>query len=1090
MVVTEESKSAAGMDKENQPSQKKGSSKSKVRAPPNRKSPALLAAMRQAKQAHKKTSPKDTLVLNPFQVAEDAKNVVQGPTAMITEPRMAEHFCFWDKGYPECPERLTQTVERCKELALVDRCLSLEPYSATHEDVLAIHTEKLINLLKSTDKSKNWDELEEISSKYDAVYIHPVTYEMAFLAAGSATKLVETICKGEAQNGMALIRPPGHHAMEDAFCGYCFFNNVAVAARKALDNGWAKRILIVDWDVHHGQATQQQFFNDHRVLYFSVHRFENGEFWPNLKESDFNFVGAGSGAGCNANVPLNKTGMGDADYLAIFQYLLLPLAHQFVPDLVLVSAGYDSALGDEKGEMNLTPALYAHLTNLLSVLANGKLAILMEGGYCLRSLAESAAHTLRALLGDPCQPLGNLPAPSESICESIVNTLYCLRPFWDAFKHHPTVKDERANEMKIHFPEVIWKGPNEPPATVFATRDCYPIQSEEFKSSVNARLDSLISGYNLNAAPHKLGLIYCETMMQHANEGQSTHVESPKRISAIFERHKEYELLDRCHILKPAKITRDKLIKVHSESHVESMRRTSEKSFPELADFAQSFNSIYFNKDTYKCAELAAGCVVKAVDSVMQGECRAAAAIVRPPGHHAGTSLPCGFCIFNNVAVAAQHALDNYNLERILLVDWDVHHGNGTQEMFKKDPRVLYVSMHRYDNGTFFPANISTQEAEAANADYVGSGLGEGYCVNVPWNKKGMGDAEYLAAFLQVVLPISYQFNPQLVLISAGFDAAIDDPLGGCKVSPEMYGLMTRWLQGLAGGKVVMALEGGYNVTSISYGFTMCSKALLGDPIAPMTATRATPSSSAISSIRKTQLAHSRFWSCLGFFNYCLPYRDGEVVMGSYDAKTDVDELDQALSSLSLSSSISPGVSSTQSPVDSDKPGISEASTSQGISSSAASSPDGETIRHDSTDKAPVQTLEDYLRELQSQGDEFSLVVPISDCPHLDRVEPLPENGLDINQNCGACEKENHAENWVCLTCYEVMCGRYICGHMKMHSEQHSHPLVLSYSDLSVWCYGCESYVDAPALHEAKNIAHIAKFGTEKPWTYGEIKMV
>jgi histone deacetylase 6 len=133
------------------------------------------------------------------------------------------------------------------------------------------------------------------------------------------------------------------------------------------------------------------------------------------------------------------------------------------------------------------------------------------------------------------------------------------------------------------------------------------------------------------------------------------------------------------------------------------------------------------------------------------------------------------------------------------LVDWDVHHGNGTQEVFVDDPRVLYVSLHRYDNGTFFPANISSAEAEAASAEFVGKGLGAGYCVNIPWNKvkialqlvlqyclnfilhlqKGMGDAEYLAAFLQVVLPVAYQFNPQLVLISAGFDAAVDDPLGG-----------------------------------------------------------------------------------------------------------------------------------------------------------------------------------------------------------------------------------------------------------------------------------------------------------------------
>ncbi|XP_065353218.1 histone deacetylase 6 isoform X1 [Cloeon dipterum] len=1084
MVVTDENKKVGKKNPE------KDLLKGSKRAAPNRKSPALLAAMRQAKQAHKKASSRDVLVANPYQVAEESKDRVQGATAMISEPRMAEHLCHWDRSYPECPERLTKTVERCKELGLLDRCSSLQPYSASTEDVLAIHTEKLVNLLKGTDKSENWDQLEEISSRYDAIYIHPTTYEMAFLAAGSATKLVEAVCKGEAQNGMALIRPPGHHAMEDAFCGYCFFNNVAVAAKKALDNGWARKVLVVDWDVHHGQATQQQFYSDPRLLYFSVHRYEHGSFWPNLKESDFNFVGAGPGAGCNANVPLNRTGMGDADYLAIFHHLLLPLAHQFQPDLVLVSAGYDAAIGCPEGEMNLTPALYAHLTNMLSVLANGKLAILMEGGYCLRSLAESAAHTLRALLGDPCQPLGSLPAPSDSICESIVNTLYSLRPFWDVFKYHPNLKDERADQLKIHFPEVVWKGPDEPPATVFATRDCYPLQSDEFKARVNAKLDSIMNGYDLSFPTHRLGLVYCESMMDHVNEGEITHVESPKRISTIYERHKEFALLERCLLLQPKKASLDQLKKVHSESHVQRMQNTSLKSSGVLADMAQAFNSIYLNKETFKCAELAAGCVVQAVDSVMTGKCRAAAAIVRPPGHHASASTPCGFCIFNNVAVAAQHALDTYNLERILLLDWDVHHGNGTQEMFKKDPRVLYVSMHRYDNGTFFPANISTQEAEAASADYVGVGQGVGYCVNIPWNKKGMGDPEYLAAFLQVVLPISYQFNPQLVLVSAGFDAAVDDPLGGCKVSPEMYGLMTRWLQGLAGGRLVVALEGGYNVTSISYGFTMCSKALLGDPIASVESTRMAPNQSAVASIRKTQQAHKPHWSCLKFYDYCLPNRDGEVPMGSYDSKTETDELDQAMSSLSLSSSLSPGVSSTQSPVDSDKPSFSEASTSQGISSSAASSPEGETITLDSGEKqqAAGQTLEDYLRELQAQGDEFSLVVPISDCPHLDRVEPLPEKGIDLSEKCAGCQSE--AENWTCLTCYSVMCGRYVEGHMKLHSEQHSHPLVLSFSDLSVWCYGCESYVDAPAVHEAKNAAHLAKFGTEKPWTYGEtIKM-
>lgn len=125
-----------------------------------------------------------------------------------------------------------------------------------------------------------------------------------------------------------VYRPPGHHAMQDEYCGYCFFNNVALAAQHALNKCGIEKILIVDWDVHHGQGTQQMFYEDNRVVYFSIHRYEHGAFWPELRESDYHFVGDNSGKGRNFNIPLNATGMKDADYLAIFQQILLPMAYE------------------------------------------------------------------------------------------------------------------------------------------------------------------------------------------------------------------------------------------------------------------------------------------------------------------------------------------------------------------------------------------------------------------------------------------------------------------------------------------------------------------------------------------------------------------------------------------------------------------------------------------------------------------------------------------------------------------------------------------------------------------------------------------
>lgn len=235
------------------------------------------------------------------------------------------HYCLWDENYPENPDRFKSVINRCRELKLIERCAELIPRPATKEEILLNHTEEHFNLLKATEGSTDNSKLEDISSHYDAIYIHPESFNLSLLACGSTIELVDGILHSNIQNGMAIIRPPGHHAMKAEFNGYCFFNNVAVAAKHARQKG-VEKILIVDYDIHHGQGTQQSFYDDPNVLYISIHRFENGKFWPNLRESDFDYVGEGAGKGKNMNIPLNKTGMKNSDYLAIFNHLIMPVA--------------------------------------------------------------------------------------------------------------------------------------------------------------------------------------------------------------------------------------------------------------------------------------------------------------------------------------------------------------------------------------------------------------------------------------------------------------------------------------------------------------------------------------------------------------------------------------------------------------------------------------------------------------------------------------------------------------------------------------------------------------------------------------------
>ncbi|NWU21321.1 HDA10 deacetylase, partial [Dyaphorophyia castanea] len=352
-------------------------------------------------------------------------------TALIYDEEMTTHKLLWSDPICdiEVPERLSSSYERLKSYRLVERCVRVPAREGSEEEILLVHSLEHLEVAKST-QTMNEEELKRVSENYDAFFFHPSTYRCARLAVGATLQLVDAVMSGKVRNGMALVRPPGHHSQRSAANGFCLFNNVAIAAEYAKLKHGLQRILIVDWDVHHGQGTQYIFEEDPSVLYFSWHRYEHQEFWPTLKESDYDAVGLGKGKGFNINLPWNKVGMGNSDYLAAFFHVLLPMAFEFDPELVIVSSGYDSGIGDPEGQMNATPEVFAHLTHFLMQLANGKLCVILEGGYHLKSLGESVCMTVKTLLGDPVPQITGEMAPCLSAVESIQNVRAAHKPFW------------------------------------------------------------------------------------------------------------------------------------------------------------------------------------------------------------------------------------------------------------------------------------------------------------------------------------------------------------------------------------------------------------------------------------------------------------------------------------------------------------------------------------------------------------------------------------------------------------------------------------------------------------------------------------
>jgi acetoin utilization deacetylase AcuC-like enzyme len=309
----------------------------------------------------------------------------------------------------------------------------------------------------------------------------------------------------------------------------------------------------------------------------------------------------------------------------------------------------------------------------------------------------------------------------------------------------------------------------------------------------------------VDATVKATALLHDPMFLEHRapdRHGLFGHPERPERLEAIVACLENDGILDRLVTVRPPAATEEQLAAVHDGQHLHSIRAFAEEQGGGFID-----PDTYAIPASYGIALHAAGAAIHGVDLVLDHQVTRAFALARPPGHHAMRARAMGFCLFNSIAAAAARARAR-GLERILVIDWDVHHGNGTQEIFFSDPGVLYLSTHQWP---LYPGSGVVHE--------TGEGKGRGATVNVPL-PAATGDDGYRCVFEQVVVPVARRFAPELILISAGYDAHADDPLAGMNVSTAGFAAMARVVTGLADelcdGKLVASLEGGYNLGALA----------------------------------------------------------------------------------------------------------------------------------------------------------------------------------------------------------------------------------------------------------------------------------
>lgn len=343
-------------------------------------------------------------------------------TALIYDPIFQEHLT--PPGHPERPQRVEMAWKYIEALHWLDRpgLLQLAPRAATIEEVAAVHDLEYIQEVEAASQEAARSEAAG-GTRWLALgtdtFVSARSYEVALRAAGAPLTAIDAIMKGEIDNAYCLVRPPGHHAVAEAAMGFCIFNTVAVAAQYARDHYKLDRVMIIDYDVHHGNGTQETFYSDPHVLYFSIHQ---APFYPGTGLSDER--GEGEGLGTTINVPL-PAGAGFETYEPVFRQVLVPAADRFQPQLILVSAGFDAHWRETENDSGLVPpgmllstAGFAKLNQIIIDLANtqceGRLVFVQEGGYDLDATASGVATTINQLLGDDAAVDKYGPAPQKA----------------------------------------------------------------------------------------------------------------------------------------------------------------------------------------------------------------------------------------------------------------------------------------------------------------------------------------------------------------------------------------------------------------------------------------------------------------------------------------------------------------------------------------------------------------------------------------------------------------------------------------------------------------------------------------------------